>query len=500
MEGSERMGYDTVKNHMWRGIDVVKKLLDGYNENILVYFDPDVDGMISGYFICKFLSGKGKRYSWYVNSNRSHDWSIPIEKIKGYNIVAVDFMINRETVKSLVYAGCNLVSIDHHINQPAQIRINHGGKTGIVINNQYPFEDEDGRYLSGAGVVFETLIEIDKSFDTEENRALVGLTLLSDVCNIENPLAKEYLRVLYNHKLKGYVKYLIDNTIGDKDFVFGVPRLDRKYVDYKFSPAINSCLRFNREDDVVRFFLGSGKLDLTYHKRQKKLVQDMLDVANVREFPHLRVVFIREEDVLTNEDTEVLSNFIGLLASRFLDGTHSVIAYLVSTVKDGETGEVKRFIKRASFRGAVNGVDYLSVLNEEKVLRGVGHPSAFGVLEVVPTKGNFLKISEICGKCEGVYTNTITIIPVSNLSLFSNQKGKQIAEHNIYCLSQNSKYIRYIGNNIKVTKQGTGYIKYKVDGIEVTAFDLKVNFSNGLIYPVIERGYLYYYLQAEDKC
>ena len=133
------MGYDTVKNHIWRGIDVVKKLLDGYNENILVYFDPDVDGMISGYFICKFLSGKGKRYSWYVNSNRSHDWSIPIEKIKGYNIVAVDFMINRETVKSLVYADCNLVSIDHHINQPAQIRINHGGKTGIVINNQYAF-------------------------------------------------------------------------------------------------------------------------------------------------------------------------------------------------------------------------------------------------------------------------------------------------------------------------------------------------------------------------
>ena len=38
------------------------------------HFDPDVDGVIAGYLICKFLSKHGKSYMWYINSNRSHDW------------------------------------------------------------------------------------------------------------------------------------------------------------------------------------------------------------------------------------------------------------------------------------------------------------------------------------------------------------------------------------------------------------------------------------------
>lgn len=480
-----------VKNHEWRGIDKVKSMLDSFDDNIIVYFDPDVDGMISGYFVCKFLKSSGKKYSWYVNSNRSHDWSIPVEKLKGMNVIAVDFMISRDTIKDLVYNGCNIVSMDHHVNQNAQIWINHAGKSGIVINNQYPFEDEDGRYLSGAGVVFETLRSIDPDFDTEENRALVGLTLLSDVCDIENPLAKGYLYKLYNHKMKGYVKYLIENTIGERDFGFGVPRLDRKYVDFKFSPAINSCLRFNKEDEVVRFFLGSGNLDLSYHTRQKELVKAMVQSATVREFSNLRVVYVRDWEVLTTEDISVLSNFIGLIASRFLDGKRSVISYLISKNDLGNG-----YVKRASFRGNVNGVDYLSMLNG--ILTGVGHPSAFGIVSISPSKVLFNKANDLCKKAEGLNTNQVNITPVANLSIFAATKGKGMAEYNMYCLSQNSKYIRYIGNNYKIKREGANFVRYLVDGIEVISFDTTLTFSTGLIYPIFERGYVYYYLQGDN--
>ena len=479
-----------VKNHKWRGTDKVRDMLNSFEDDVIVYFDPDVDGMIAGYFVCRYLWSKGVKFSWFVNSNRSHDWCIPIEKIKGKNIIAVDFMIPKSIIKDLVYSGCNIVSMDHHVNQDTQIWINHFGKSGIVLNNQYPFEDEDGRYLSGAGVVFETLRLIDQSFDTKENRALVGLTLLSDVCDIENPYARGYLHELYNHKMKGYIKYLIENTLGDRDYGFGVPRLDRKYVDFRFSPAINSCLRFNKENDVVRFFLGSGELDLNYHTRQKELVKSMVQSATVREFSNLRVVYVRDWEVLTIEDISVLSNFIGLIASRFLDGKRSVIAYLISQNELGNG-----YVKRASFRGNINGVDYLSLLNT--VLTGVGHPSAFGITSIIPSKKLFLQANTLCKKAEGMCLNNISITPVANLSVFANTKGKQMAEYNMYCLSQNSKYVRYIGNNFAVKKEGSNFVRYRVDGIEVTCFDTTLDFSTGLIYPIIERGYVYYYLQGE---
>lgn len=478
------------KLHKWKGIDEIKNIISSFKDRVIVYFDPDVDGMVAGYFVCKYLSSIGKRFQWYVNQNRSHDWSIDVDKIKGKDIIAVDFMIPESKIKEIVGAGCNIISMDHHINQDTFINIKNKGDQGVVINNQYPFEEDDGRYLSGAGVVFETICNINPEFNTLENRALVGLTLLSDVCEIENSLAKGYLSDLYNHKYKGYIKYLIENTMGDKDYGFGVPRLDRRYVDYKFSPAINACLRFNKGDDVVRFFLGSGKLDLSYHKRQKALVKDMVDVAKVIEFPNLRVVYVKDWEVNTLEDKDVMSNFIGLIASRFLDGKKSAVAYIISN----DNGE--KYVKRASFRGSINGVDYLSA--SQGIIKGVGHPSAFGIVEIIPNKITFDKLNEASKEAEGKDSNSMNITPTSNLSIFANKKGREYAEHNMYCLSQNSKYIRYIGKNISVKKEGANFIKYKVDGIDVLCFDLNLDFSTGLIYPILERGYIYYYLQGKN--
>lgn len=475
--------------HRFKGTDIFKEMVSSFN-NIIVYFDPDVDGMIAGYFVCKYITSMGKTFKWYVNSNRSHNWGIPLEKIKGYDIIAVDFMIPEKQLKDIVTSGSNIISMDHHVNQDDFIDITVNGKRGAVINNQYPFEPENGRYLSGAGVVFETLSAIDASFNTEENRALVGLTLLSDVCNIENDLAKEYLTTLYNHKYKGYIKYLIDGTMGDKDWGFGVPRLDRKFVEFKFSPAVNACLRFNRESDVVKFFLGIGKLDLTYREKQKELVKKMLKIVEVREFEKSKVVFLNDWDESISYYSDVLSNFIGLIASRYLDGKKSVIAYLISKDLKGN-----KYVKRASFRGYINGIDYLKATKD--LIEGIGHQSAFGVLNLKPRKDLFRKVSDACGKIEEGYVTTNTITPTTNLAIFANRFGRTYANFNMFCLAQNSKYVRYVGSNIKVLVNGDSFQKYKVDGIEVKCFNSNLNFSNGLIYPILERGYINYYLQAE---
>ena len=478
-----------VKYHRWKGLSIAKDMLSSYDKDILVYFDPDVDGMVAGYLVCKYLSLEGKSFRWYVNSGRKHDWSIEFEKLKGINIVAVDFMIPSNTVEDVVNAGANLVSMDHHVNQGTFIDYSYNTKRGIVINNQYPFEDEDGRYLSGAGVVFETLRLLNPKMDTKENRALVGLTLLSDVCNIENPIARGYLKDLYEHKMKGYIRYLIEHTIGPVDYGFGVPRLDRKYVDYIFSPAINSALRFGAEDEVVEFFLGSGELDLGYHKRQKELIKKMFEVAHVVEMSNLIVVYVKDYEVPTEENIEHLSNFIGLLASRYLDGSRSVISYLISNDDEGNP-----FVKRASFRGNINGVDYLSRLND--VLVGVGHPSAFGVVEIQPSKKLFKVINRLCIESEGSDENVKLIQSTSNLSLFNKKHGYAFGEYNMYCLAQHSRFVRYNGKSIKTIKSTPTHCKYKVDGVDVISFDDKLTFDNALIYPILERGYLYYYLQG----
>lgn len=475
------------KYHKFQGSVGVKDWIASMESPILIYGDPDVDGMISLLLVARYLVQHGKKYSWHVNTNREHGWFLDYNRVKGKNIIAVDFIISRRQITELVNLGCNILSMDHHENEDNLILVEKDDKKGVVINNQYQAEEDDGRYLSGAGVVFETLCMEDPSFDTLENRALVGITLLSDVRDIENPIARGYLKDLYTHKYKGYIRYLIDNTMGDKDFTFGVPRMDRNYVDYKFSPAINSCLRFNREEDVARFFLGSGFLDLSYHKMQKQLISQIQEHVKIIDFPKLRVCYFKEE-MVDPIYWDVLSSFVGLDASKNLDGKRSVICYMIAY-----TSDKKPYVKRASFRGNINGLDYRRSLLP--LINGVGHGSAFGIKELFPSKELFLKANKICREVEVDSHHITNITAVLNLSFFAMRRGFEYGEYNMYCLTQNRKYLRYTGKNVERKRSGGNYIEYSVDGVPVMCFDIALTFDTGLILPINERGNLAFYLE-----
>lgn len=497
MLGNNKKKYEVEvakKYHTFQGSEGVVDWIDSMRSPVLVYGDPDVDGMIAMLLVVRYLVAHGKSYSWFVNTNREHGWTLDYGRVRGLDVIAVDFIIESDRLSELVGLGCNVLSMDHHENGKSLITAEKHGCKGVVINNQYALEEEDSRYLSGAGVVFEVLCGADKSFDTLENRALVGITLLSDVRNIENPLARGYLKDLYTHKYKGYIKYLIDNTIGEKDYTFGVPRMDRNYVDYKFSPAINACLRFNKEEDVARFFLGSGYLNLEYHEKQKKLVSQIQEHVKIIDFPKLRVCYFKEE-MVDREYWDVLSSFVGLDASKNLDGVRSVICYMISYREDG-----KPYVKRASFRGNINGLDYLSSLRG--IIHGVGHGSAFGIKSLIPSRKLFEKANEICRDVEVDSNHVTSITEVLNLSFFATRKGYEYGEYNMYCLTQNRKYLKYTGKNIERHRSGANYIEYSVDGLPVMCFDIKLNFDNGLILPINERGNLALYLEAgvEESC
>lgn len=473
------------KYHRFSGVDDKLKSLLLSMKNPIVHFDPDVDGVIAGSFVCRFFAKHDISYMWYINSNRSHDWSLPVDSVAGRDIVAVDFIVEPQKVKELCDRGCNIVSMDHHVNNLRDCfhYVSKYSTDGYIINNQHLVEEEDSRYLSGAGVVFETLVQLDPEMDTRENRSLVGITLLSDIREIENPLAERYLYDLYTHPYKGYIKYLIDATMGEYDYGFGVPRMDRNFVDFKFSPALNSCFRFNMEEQVVNFMLGRGNLDLSYRTKQKELVSKIQSACKVITLPHIKICFFDERSFVYYED--VLSNFVGLVASRNLDGERSVICYMISQDKPNSP----KMIKRASFRGNINGLDYQGSLMH--LFQCLGHKSAFGVKGLIPDKSTFLDANTSCGQLERKENYQKKIIPVVNLSMFNAVK---IAEDNMYCLSQNQVYLKYTGNSIKRRRSGAKYVEYSVNGIPVMSFSDKT-VSEGLILPMLERGIVNFYLE-----
>ena len=123
-----------MQRYNFRGTAICERLLKSFitsNRKIVVYFDPDVDGMIAGYFVCKYLAMYGKPFSWYVNTNRSHNWDLDLEKVKDCNIVAVDFMIPKQVMQDIVDNAVNSNSyheLSHTINQTVNKAIDSGSE------------------------------------------------------------------------------------------------------------------------------------------------------------------------------------------------------------------------------------------------------------------------------------------------------------------------------------------------------------------------------------
>ena len=121
---------------------------------LLLIGDPDGDGLLSLKLMCEFCDMQGLDYVYYVNDNREHGFKLDSTKYQGYLILSADFTITQAEVESIIHHDIILLSTDHHQCQDTFIHCKNIGE-GIVINNQYPFEPVEDRYLSGAGVFYE---------------------------------------------------------------------------------------------------------------------------------------------------------------------------------------------------------------------------------------------------------------------------------------------------------------------------------------------------------
>lgn len=466
----------------------------------------------------------GKKYSYYVNGNRYHGFELNPLKLKGYLVIASDFTITQDEVQALVDNDVVLLSTDHHDCQHDFIDIVGETAEGIVINNQYPFEPEDNRYQSGAGVFYELICELYPEFKSKEREACVGITLLSDMRPIENEKAKKYLRTTYSADTEqGYLKYLIESVMDtSKDYSFGLPKMDRNFIDYNLSPCINSLLRFDRTQEAINFILGYGLKQTAPKEQQKKLIELMNEKAQICKFNNCVFLVVNALDFI-NYDVKV-SAFIGLMCNDY-KSNHGGVSTLGIVTENGK-------VIRASFRGRYDDIHYQSGFRTLG-LHAEGHPSAFGINDFYPNADTWYQIDDLIADLEATHKSTITILNTNNLSLTLTQKGANIATTNCYVRDMYRTYLKYTGSNAKISKinykmeeltpyekqvknvtpdtvikgkeyvylkdeEGrpqASYIEYTIDGRKVKSFGVYI--EDGIILPVLERGYIQLYLRGE---
>lgn len=471
---------------------------------------------------CQILDMWGYSYSYFINSDRHHGFTIQPSALSGYFVIAVDFDIPQETMQKLVDNDVAVLCLDHHKVQDEFIHcISYRcDAEGIVINNQYPFEPEEDKYQSGAGVVYEAFKTCYPEFESKEREAIVGITLLSDARPIENPKARKYLKTTYSADPQtGYIGYLVRSVL-DSDYTFGLPRMDRNFIDYIFSPRVNALLRFGRETEAIDFILGKGISSSNPKHLQSELLLAMKQRANILELQNVTIVALNALDFSDYKDVNI-SSFIGLLCSDIKGTGKSVLGFVF------ENGKVLR----ASFRGKYDDIHYLSGFRNLGI-DAKGHPPAFGIIDFEPTTQTWYEIDDLIGDLDSYHEVTATVYDVSNLGMFLTQRGMSIATENCYVRDMYRTYINYKGSNIQELKRTyrsepfspddymkgieadfesggekykytldsngnriTKYIEYLIDGKKVKSFG--VDIEDGYILPILEKGYIQLYVREK---
>lgn len=506
-----------------KGTDIAKEIIEEFKPSrpVIIYGDPDPDGLYSLLFCCNlFDEVLHTKYSYFVNDRRQHGFKVQPSTLRGYLVVAVDFDINQEMMQTLVDNDVAIVSFDHHNIQDEFIYV-ESDKTsarGVVINNQYPFEDVENRYQSGAGVVYEAFCEMYPEFKSDLREVLVGVTLLTDTRPIENERAKKYLKKTYSASTQsGYVHYLMECILG-KDYGFGVPRLDRNFIDYNLSPKINSLLRFGKLSEAINFVLGKGLRVTDTQAKQTNLLSKMKERAYTLHLSHLTVVAIDVAEFLDFGDVD-LTCFIGCLCSNIKGTGVSTLGIVL------ENGKVTR----ASFRGRYDDICYL-VGFQNLGIGAEGHHNAFGITNFSPDQSTWIDLNDLIMQLEENHKQTIKVIETGNLSFTMLQIGMSVANENCYVRDMYRTYIRYTGHNAKIvkctyksepltdeernkgiqadfysSKQGYKYlrdsngnpiikfIEYIIDGKQVKSFGVKI--EEGLILPILEKGHVQLYVR-----
>ena len=476
-----------------RGTDIASRIL-AKNTPYLVYGDPDIDGAVSEELTERVLRAYQKPYQIYINENRRHGFHISHEdtlKLRGYTIILVDAGMTREELVYLTDLGINVINIDHHhlaYDELVHVISPQTGAEGVIINNQYPFEPEDKRFLSGAGVVYFVFKSMFPTLYGKDEIALVGLTLLSDIRPLDDELARQFLYFTYNHK-SDYMQYLINVTKPQKDYGFGTQTFDRNYIDFTFSPRINALFRLNRGYEALQVFRGdyisTGQLDV-FRGIQKAISDHIVVSLQGDDRSNLAFKFVDSNLQLPYPGYEI-TNFVGLACSQVKNSGKTSVIFI------RENGK----IKRGSLRGLCNDVDYLGILRRHG-FKAEGHPYACGVTEVdLATVDLDALNAEIAQAEEGYeqrkYANRI--IYVENLAFFLNNQADKIAEHNNYVRDNQRYYIKYTGKNATSFEKGKAK-EFNIDGVKVIGFSHSLTLENDLILPVKERGsYINFYLQ-----
>ncbi len=351
------------------------------NETIAIFGDYDVDGATSSACLVRYLRSIGQTPLCHIPDRQKEGYGpnasalLELQRRGASLVITVDCgAVSFAPLKEAADAGLDVIVIDHH-KGAAELP-----KAVAVVNPNRLDETSDYTHLAAVGVVFLTLIAVQKTLrdagyfkDKKEPNLLhlLDVVALGTVCDVvplttlNRAFVIQGLKVMQARSNQGLAA-LIDHA--------GVTgALNAYHCGFIAGPRINAGGRVGQADLGMKLLTSDSSQDhinisslLSQYNDERKAIEQ-----HVQEAAFEQACRQHNSPMILVHDENWHPGVIGIVASRLKDHFHCPA--MVLAVKDG--------IGKASAR-SVHGVDIgaaiVAARESGMILEGGGHSMAGG--------------------------------------------------------------------------------------------------------------------------
>lgn len=383
-------------------------------EKICILYDPDVDGLYSGYIMEDYLKRIGVPETSiyrFMNSNKVHGFSDELVTFCYENAIDLLFVVDAGSSDTLNFhialPNTRVIILDHHEYEEHELPDNT--KVSKLNVHDYP----DLPALSGCGMTYRFIEAMNTYFEIyiEMYEIFVGITVLSDSCSMTEPENRYYVRKAYENN--DYNEFL--KTFKSVGF-YGS---NLSLFSFKIIPYLNALIRIgdsetamkivnNMEQRSLKDFIASNEKEIK--EKQEKEIEKIKNMSQLVDGDGFAI--------LLRKPNNELKTLNGLVANKIMSKLKK--STFVLQLSKNDFGE-------NIWRGSFRGFDYPNSVLEKYGFECHGHDKACGVSISPQNLREFVNKFEYIPESDDIHDLELSIDEI-----MKPENAKAIAEFNEY--------------------------------------------------------------------
>lgn len=368
-----------------------------------ILYDVDVDGLFSGYILEDYLTRREITVKRYMNKQKQH--GLVDEAMKWVKENKFDWLFivdagsgDRKQIREITDTlPTKVVVLDHH---PYEAIATIDSTKSWILNVK---DDDTLPSLSGCGVVYRFVEKLGNLFGdlTGQYQKFVGITVLSDMCDMSEKENRYYVKRAYEEYRGNYFLQQFPFYGSGKSFYsFGV------------IPYLNACIRVGEENHAMDFVNNMNrKSKMNIVKRDRYRVLEKQAQMEQELFSCSKEIVLDGITLLLRRGNQELRPVGGLVANKLI-GKYQQPALVLH--REGN-------VWKGSFRG--NFFDRFVL--EEYGFKTMGHDKACGIEVNNSDLKEFRKTFAYTGKKDKTRSTIVT-----SINKIKDSTWKEIAEFN----------------------------------------------------------------------